>query len=75
MVGRVLVGIGIALIAFTFFMEVSVPDPTGGLDRIANNDLLNQRLLIAIAGTAAFIGGWLALLLDAVKRLEKPTTT
>ena len=66
-IGRVLVGVGVALTLWAFFMPVAVIEPLSG-DVIANNDLLNQRLLFALTGGAAFVGGWLALILEAVQK-------
>lgn len=66
-VGRGLIALGVAMLAWAFAMNVSVADPTGEFASLANNDLMNQRLLFAITGSAAFIGGWLALLVRAVK--------
>lgn len=67
MLGRILIGVGVALFAFAFFMNVTVPDPSGEYPAIANNDLMNQRLLIAMAGLGSFLGGFLALILNAMK--------
>lgn len=67
MLGRILIGVGVALFAFAFFMNVTVPDSSGEYAAIANNDLMNQRLLVAIAGLGSFLGGWLALILAAMK--------
>ncbi|WP_292085316.1 MULTISPECIES: hypothetical protein [unclassified Brevundimonas] len=65
--GRVLVGIGVALTLWAFFMPVAVIEPLSG-DVIANNDLLNQRLLFALTGGGTFVGGWLAMILDALQK-------
>lgn len=67
MFGRVLIGIGVALTLAAFLMPVAVVEPLSG-SVIANNDLLNQRLLFALAGSGTFIGGWLALILDAIQK-------
>ena len=66
-VGRVLLAIGVALALWAFFMPVAVIEPLSG-DAVANNDLLNQRLLFAFVGAGCFISGWLALILDALQR-------
>lgn len=66
-IGRVLVGFGVGLTLWAFFMPVAVIEPLSG-DAIANNDLLNQRLLFALTGCGAFVGGWLAMLLEAIQR-------
>lgn len=66
-IGRVLIAIGLLLFAQALLMPVAVPDP-GGMGPIANNDLMNQRLLFAVVGGAAFVGGWLALILRALKK-------
>lgn len=65
-IGRVLVAVGVALTLWAFFMPVAVVEPLSG-EAIANNDLMNQRLLFALTGVGAFIGGWLALILGAVQ--------
>lgn len=66
-IGRVLVGIGVALTLWAFFMPVAVIEPLSG-DAVANNDLLNQRLLFALTGGGTFVGGWLAMILDALQK-------
>lgn len=65
-IGRALVGMGVALCVWAFFMPVAVIEPMSG-GAIANNDLLNQRLLFALVGGSLFIGGWLALILEAIR--------
>ncbi|HEY1071507.1 hypothetical protein [Brevundimonas sp.] len=62
-----MVGIGVALTLWAFFMPVAVIEPLSG-DVIANNDLLNQRLLFALTGGGTFVGGWLAMILDALQK-------
>lgn len=65
--GFILIGAGVALIGNAFFMSVAV---NGGdsFGPVANNDLLNQRLLFAVVGASSVISGFLSLILKAVSR-------
>lgn len=65
-VGYILIGVGVALIASAFFMNIGV-DAGDGADVIANNDLLNQRLLCGVVGAGSMISGFLALILKAIR--------
>jgi hypothetical protein len=63
---------GAALAAAALAMDVSLPSEAfGGVagERIANNDLLNQRLLFAVLGAGLWVSGWLALI---ASRLSPP---
>lgn len=66
--GVALICAGLALIGWAFVMNVAIdPAPMDGrLDLIANNDLMNQRLMFAVVGSAVFLSGWLALILDRI---------
>lgn len=66
--GFVLLGVGVALALYALGMDVAVSDPGGSYGALANNDLMNQRLLFGMLGTGAFISGWLALILAQMKR-------
>jgi len=64
-VGYILIGVGVALIATAFFMNIGVDAGEGSV--IANNDLLNQRLLCGVVGTGSMVSGFLALILKAIR--------
>lgn len=66
--GFILLAVGLALALYAIGMNVAVPDPSGDYAGIANNDLLNQRLLFGGLGGAAFVSGWLVLILDRLGR-------
>lgn len=57
---------GAAMVVWAFLMNVSVSGSDyGDLPRqIANNDLMNQRLMLAVVGSGAFVSGWLVLILS-----------
>ncbi len=65
-VGYILIGVGVALIASAFFMNIGV-DAGDGAGAIANNDLLNQRLLCGVVGAGSMVSGFLALILKAIR--------
>lgn len=67
-IGRALIGAGLVMMVWAVTMNVALPDPSGAYGDIANNDLMNQRLLYAMLGVGAFISGWLALILEQMKR-------
>lgn len=67
-IGRALIGAGLLMMVWAATMNVTVPDPSGLYGALANNDLMNQRLLFGMFGVGAFISGWLALILDQMKR-------
>ncbi len=69
-VGRGLVAVGAALMVWALGMDVSIPDPTGTYGALANNDLMNQRLLFATVGAGTFISGWLALILRSLAAMR-----
>ncbi|MNU34497.1 hypothetical protein D3C71_230790 [compost metagenome] len=65
--GFILIGVGVALIGNAFFMSVAV-DGGDGFGAIANNDLLNQRLMYAVVGAGSVVSGFLSLILKAISR-------
>lgn len=65
--GFILISIGVALIGNAFFMSVAV-DGGASFGAIANNDLLNQRLMFAVVGAGALVSGFLSLILKAISR-------
>ena len=67
-IGRLLIGAGAGLMLWSLLMSVSVPDPSGQFAYLANNDLMNQRLLFGVLGGACLVSGWLALILNRLKR-------
>lgn len=67
-IGRALIGAGLVMMVWALTMNVTVPDPSGTYGGIANNDLMNQRLLFGLLGVGSFISGWLALILERMKR-------
>lgn len=73
--GFALLAIGLGLMTWAVLMNVSVPNPGGAEagfpEAIANNDLMNQRLVLAIIGAGAFVSGWLALILDRLTAADR----
>jgi hypothetical protein len=67
-IGRALIGAGLLMMVWAATMNVTVADPSGLYSALANNDLMNQRLLFGMFGVGAFISGWLALILEQMKR-------
>ena len=67
-IGRALIGAGLVMMVWALTMNVAVPDPSGAFGDLANNDLMNQRLLFGVLGAGVFISGWLALILEQMKR-------
>lgn len=66
--GYVLIGLGIALIIFSLQMNVAVDG--GDLGLMANNDLMNQRLVYAVIGSASAICGFISLAIKAISRIS-----
>ncbi|MNF18171.1 hypothetical protein D3C80_2220980 [compost metagenome] len=62
-----MIGAGVALIGNAFFMSVTV-DGGDSFGPVANNDLLNQRLMFAVVGASSVVSGFLSLILKAVSR-------
>lgn len=70
---------GVVMMAFPFFMDVSVTAPGMVYDdpaliggRVANIDLIGQRTLAATVGGALFISGWLALIAHYIRAPRPP---
>lgn len=73
-VGFCLLALGAVITAWAFLMNVGVESTSemaGFPDRVANNDLMNQRLLLGITGSGVFISGWLALIIDRLTQREQ----
>lgn len=51
--------------------ELAFADPQLADGRVANWDLIGQRTLLGMCGSAMFISGWLALILRAVTVTQK----
>lgn len=66
-IGRALIVAGLALAVWSVMMQVAIPLPGTG-ELIANNQLLNQRLLLAVLGGSTAICGFLALIVAEMKR-------
>ncbi|WP_312814457.1 hypothetical protein [Brevundimonas sp.] len=67
--GFLLIGTGVGLILFSLTMNVAVD---GGADfgPMANNDLMNQRLIYAVIGSASVVSGFISLAIKAINRIS-----
>lgn len=66
--GYVLIGLGVGLIIFSLTMNVALDGGEYGL--MANNDLMNQRLVYAVIGSASVICGFISLAIKAITRIS-----
>lgn len=67
--GFILIGLGIAIIAYSLTMTIAV-DGGDEFGLMANNDLMNQRLVYAVIGSTAVICGFISLAIKAISRIS-----